>query len=137
VAPGAEAFGALRRGGVGLRLTALFLPEQRSNASGAGGEFSLIASSLALCGYTRANGGAFVCVGGELGMLRGEGVNVTDPQRGQSLWVAPRFDLGWAWAVADELAFFVDGGAVTPLVRKQFVLDNVGTMHRPNSLPLS
>jgi hypothetical protein len=134
VSPGASAGAMLGYRSLGLRASGLVLPERQSSASGPGGDFRLIAGTLAVCGLTRDGRNFSLCAGAEVGQLSAEGTNVTRKQRGTSLWVAPSLDAAWALRLSDGVSLLVSGGAVTPLVRKSFEIRNVGEVHRPNSL---
>jgi hypothetical protein len=73
-----------------------------------------------------------LCVGVDVGQLWGRGVDVARPRREASWWVAPRFDAGLFWSLPRTT--LRAGGWLTlsaPLRRDEFVVDEVGVVHRP------
>ncbi len=71
------------------------------------------------------------CAGGEVGRLHGRGINVSDPDRGNGLWLAAALSAAASREVARGVALFIDLGLVVPLIRSTFVLLNVGPVHTP------
>jgi hypothetical protein len=140
--PGAGvALGAgLGRETLQLRALATLLLEQRATldagrAPGAGADLALAAAALSLCAAPFATGSRWSvagCAGWELGRLSGEGTGVLRPVAGAALWSAPRADATLAWALGStglELgAMFT---LAVPLVRDDFVLAGLGSVHRP------
>lgn len=140
--PGAGlALGAgLGRETLQLRALATLLLEQRATldagrALGAGADLALAAAALSVCAAPFAIGSSWRvagCAGWELGRLSGEGTGVLRPQTGAALWSAPRADVTLAWELGStglELgAMFT---LAVPLVRDDFVLADLGSVHRP------
>jgi hypothetical protein len=58
----------------------------------------------------------------ELGVLRGEGLEIESPRRPRQLWAAAVGALGFVWVARSWLALEVDVGAAVPLVRYAFTL---------------
>jgi hypothetical protein len=76
-----------------------------------------------------------LCAGVDVGQLWGEGVGVARARRATSWWIAPRLDAGLFWAIPGTT--LRAGGWLTasaPLQRDEFVVDEVGAVHRPGPL---
>ena len=76
-----------------------------------------------------------LCVGVDVGQLWGRGVDIARARREASWWVAPRFDAGLFWSLPGTT--LRGGGWLTasaPLRRDEFVLDDLGTVHRPGPI---
>lgn len=73
-----------------------------------------------------------VCAGWELGQLSGVGTGVAEPKQGHVLWNAPLVDVGVLWAVPHtRLQLGALLVAAAPLERDEFVLRDLGHVHRP------
>lgn len=101
-----------------------------------GADLGLVLGALSGCGALWGSfvdtGAAYACGGWELGRLSGTGTDVLRPREGGALWSAPRLDLGGRWALGSD--GFELGALLTlaiPLVRKDFVLGELGALHRP------
>jgi hypothetical protein len=101
-----------------------------------GADLGLVLGTLSGCaalwGSFVDDGAAYACGGWELGRLSGTGTDVQRPREGAALWSAPRLDLGGRWALGGD--GFELGALFTlavPLVRKDFVLGELGALHRP------
>jgi hypothetical protein len=101
-----------------------------------GADLGLVLGALSGCaalwGSFVADGAAYACGGWELGRLSGTGTDVLRPREGAALWSAPRLDVGARWALGSD--GFELGALLTlavPLVRKDFVLGELGPLHRP------
>lgn len=104
-----------------------------------GGDVSLATGALLACTSPRGSSGqAFtvaLCGGGELGRLSGSGTGVLEPRTGSSLWAAGRVEGGLHWTIpATGLRLGAQLGLAVPIVRDDFVLDEIGRVHRPGSL---
>lgn len=76
-----------------------------------------------------------VCTGAELGELSGSGIGVSTPHHQRTLWSAVRFDADLRWALPDmPLGLDLLVTAAAPLSRDEFVLRNIGSVHRPASV---
>jgi hypothetical protein len=89
-------------------------------------EFQLLAAGLALCApgvvqLSRLRAGA--CVGAELGTLSARASGFSESGAGDVLWRAGRLDVEGRWALASGIDLELAVGALAPLVRHRFVLD--------------
>jgi hypothetical protein len=101
-----------------------------------GADLGLVLGALSGCAALWGSfvdaGAAYACGGWELGRLSGTGTDVLRPREGAALWSAPRLDVGGRWALGSD--GFELGALLTlaaPLVRKDFVLGELGALHRP------
>lgn len=126
-----------------LRALGTRLPEREghvdpSNPGSPGAEIGLWAGSVLAClpvARERAALDLSVCAGGELGALSGSGTRVSTPYHQRSLWAAARFDLVGRWAIAHSpLSIEALITAAAPLARDEFVLKDIGSIHRPESV---
>jgi len=123
-----------------LRAEGLLLParEARLDAADArspGAELGLLSGALLAC-VPLSPGARFgelaACAGAELGALSGTGTQVATPHERHALWSAARLDLGALWPLpALPLAVELRFTAAAPLLRDEFVLKDIGTVHRP------
>jgi hypothetical protein len=126
-----------------LRALGTVLFEQRAALDGAeppapGAELGLVTGALSFCAAPFGSPGSRLgvdgCAGWELGRLSGEGTGVLRPRADAALWSAPRIDVGVSWALgASGLEL---GALITlalPLVREDFVLGELGSVHRPSA----
>jgi hypothetical protein len=125
-----------------LRLLGTMLVDQRYQLGSAevapapGAELGLVTGALLGClvpvGSAFSSLALRVCAGWELGQLSGVGTGVAEPRQGHVLWNAPLVDLGLLWAVPHTRvqlgALLV---AAAPLGRDEFVLRDLGSVHRP------
>jgi hypothetical protein len=124
-----------------LRALGTWVFEQRDTLGGPGdetpgAELGLATGALLACASpfaaSSAGLGAQGCAGWELGRLWGEGYGVQDPRSGAALWTAPRFDVGASWTFAGTgLRLGLLLTLAVPLARDDFVLGELGTVHRP------
>ncbi len=99
---------------------------------GAGGRFDLLTGAL---------GAQYLVVRGpfevgprlalEAGMLRGRAFGVEIPLDGRSLWIAGEAGAS-AFYRAGPLAFRLDSSAIVPFIRPEFVIEGLGSVHRPS-----
>jgi hypothetical protein len=127
-----------------LQLLALatFYVDQRaqietSGGSPVGGDLSLALGSLLACSALLSTAGSGVvpllCGGLDVGRFAGVGRGVLEVHQGALLWVGPRLDAGVFWRVPQTpLRLEALLGAALPLNREPFVLDDIGTVHRPS-----
>jgi len=100
--------------------------------SGAHGDVSLVAGSLGLglvFGAGRLTGEARAIL--ELGALTARGGGVAYPGRGRAPWLALGAGLGAELALARGFALLGGVDLLVPLNRPLFMLDGVGSVHRP------
>lgn len=139
-APGFGAEIGARVGGSLLELHArgLFLPARAASIdtgdpSSPGAELSLLAGALLGCvplSHGVVDLGA--CAGAELGQLTGRGIHVATPHERHSLWSAARLDLTARKPLPSvPLALELGFSAAAPLLRDNFILEDIGTIHRP------
>jgi hypothetical protein len=141
-AVGASVGLALRAGRVAVRVSGTLLLDQNvrrvSSQRIGGAEVGLGFGTLQGCtdGIGAPMSWALpVCVGLDVGQLWGRGVDVARSRRAASWWVAPRLDAGLFWAIPGTT--LRAGGWLTasaPLKRDEFVVDDVGVVHRPGPL---
>lgn len=126
-----------------LRALGTVLPERRgtlvaSDASSPGASIGLLAGSLLACVPIAVKQSALelaLCAGGELGQLSGSGTGVSTPHDRRALWAAARLDLAARWVVGDTpLALDLLVTAAAPLSRDEFILKDLGSVHRPASV---
>jgi hypothetical protein len=133
---------ALHTGRMALRASGTLLLDQRvrlaSSEGRAAAEVGLGFGTLQACmvGLEAPRSWALpVCVGVDVGQLWGRGVDVARARRAASWWLAPRLDAGLFWAIPGTT--LRAGGWLTaslPLQRDEFVVDDVGVVHRPGPL---
>jgi hypothetical protein len=140
-AVGVSLGGGLGWRGVSLRASAtLFFEQQVRVPSAVGGdvgaEVGLFFGSLLACADALGGSGTAwsvpLCAGADVGQLSGVGVGAVRSRQGRILWAAPRVDAGLAWDVPQtQLRIGPLVEAAVPLNRDEFVLDEIGTVHRP------
>jgi len=116
--------------------------EQHTRVAGdsaLGGDVQLATGALLACmspvAAARRELSAFLCGGGELGRLSGTGTGVVEPRTGQRLWAAARLSGDLFWSIpSTSLRLGAQLALVVPLIRDDFVLDGIGSVHRPSSL---
>lgn len=122
-----------------LRAQGLLLPERHAqideaNAASPGADLGLVAGALLAC--TPLSGAKLIdvaaCAGAELGRLSGRGTRVPTPHEQQRLWAAARLDLAGRWPLPGvPLGLELVVSLVAPLLRDEFVLKDIGTVHQP------
>lgn len=139
-APGVALGGGVRWPAFELRATALVLPAQHGTADGltgaaAGADIGLLAGTAQACAPLSLRTQAIelgVCAGWELGRLQATGTGVLRPYRKRTLWFAPRLDAEARWALTGSaLSLNVLLTVLAPLQRDEFILKDVGSVHRP------
>jgi hypothetical protein len=70
------------------------------------------------------------CPGLELGVLHGQGTSVRIRRSADGVWVAATALARLTWHLAASWGLFLDASLAVPLVRDQFELDDIGTIHR-------
>jgi hypothetical protein len=109
-----------------------------ASAVSPGADLGLTVGAVAFCRSSEGQQlGAWMlalCLGGELGRMSGRGTSVVPERSGGAFWAAPsidgnaRLDLGAG--VGLDLAL----GAVLPLTRNPFIIDEIGRIHQASSL---
>jgi len=127
---------------VALRALGTLLPEREGNLDGDAGspgvEIGLWAGSLLAClpvAREPAPIALSICAGGELGELSGNGTRVTVPYQQRTLWAAARVDVFARWRL-EKTPLAIEGlvTVAAPLRRDDFVLQDIGSVHRPESV---
>jgi hypothetical protein len=144
--PGAGvALGAgVEQGRFQLRALATLLFEEHAALEGVaeppgpGADLGLVTGALSVCAVPFGSPGSRLgvdgCAGWELGRLSGEGTGVLRPRTDAALWSAPRIDVGVSWALGSTgLELGAQITLALPLVREDFVLGDLGSVHRPSA----
>jgi hypothetical protein len=121
-----------------LQARGLFLPARQakiepSDPASPGAELSLLAGALLGC-VPLSHGVVQVaaCAGAEVGQLAGRGTHVATPHERHALWSAARLDLTARKPLPGvPLALELGFTAAAPLLRDDFILKDIGTVHRP------
>jgi hypothetical protein len=119
------------------------LPEREgrldaSDPGSPGAEIGLVAGSMLACLPMTPHDAALdlsACAGGELGALSGSGTGVSRPYHQRTLWAAVRFDMVARWVIP-QTALSIEGlvTAAAPFTRDEFILKDIGSVHRPESV---
>jgi hypothetical protein len=109
------------------------------SGSAAGAEVDLVTGTLRVCtdALLGVNGTLALplCAGGEVGRLGGIGRSVSRAREAGILWLAPRLDAGVTWRIpGTRLEWSALLAALAPLNRDEFVIDELGAVHRPSSV---
>ena len=146
-AQGLASYGVLPNFGAGVGLSAAIVFERwRFEAAGAywpsrsertdlthdiGGNFMLGTAALRGCPEPKYKKVEFpLCLGVELGAMRGEGFGVDDAAVASRLWAAALLGLGVTWAFTDHLAVGARLEAVVALARPEFSIRGAGLLHQ-------
>ena len=135
---GAEFGARLGTSRIELQARALVLPSREASIDAGdpaspGAELGLLAGALLGC-VPLSHGVVEVaaCAGAEVGQLSGRGTHVATPHERHSLWSAARLDLTARKTLPGlPLALELDFTAAAPLLRDDFILKDIGTVHRP------
>ena len=113
----------------------MYLPERRATVSGnpeKGGDISLISAALSACVVpfrTRVELGG--CLGSEVGVLRGDGFGVTDPESGSGTWFAAKAGALVGYSPRPMLAAVFHAEAIRRIGNSEFELQGLGRVHQP------
>src|SRR5262249_53890825 len=116
---------------------AYYAPRTREVSEGRGGTFDLL--TLGTRGCYALFGPKFEvspCVGAEYGTVRGSGFGVGDPSAGKGLWLAATMAGAARWRMTPWLGTVAEVGIALPLVRPDYVIDNVGFVYRADFVGL-
>jgi hypothetical protein len=131
---GVMAGATLRRRAIRLAATLGWIPSRDKLVPGApGGQFQLAVGTLDAC-FVPSWGSWSVmgCLGGELGAYRATGLEVARPETRTTFWRAPRGGLGAALALSGAVSVLVQGTAVVPWARPEFVVNGTDRVYRPD-----
>jgi hypothetical protein len=126
-----------------LRLFAtLLFPRQGTvdvaNGEAAGADVGLMLGGALGCVRLATNAVSLTiaaCAGIELGRLSAEGTNVDIARESSSLWLTPRADvIARHSLLAPGLEVELQLAALAPLLRDEFVLRDIGSVHQPATL---
>lgn len=129
--------------GVEVRAVGTWLPKREgtliaTDPSSPGTSIGLVAGSALGCvpvGVERAIVDVMACVGWELGQLSGSGTHVSVPYEQRRLWSAARLDVAARWPVpGTPVGLELSVAGVVPFTRDEFILKDLGTVHRPASV---
>jgi len=112
-------------------LGALFA-SQSARVGSVGGDFDLVFGAVLVCRSQPvvARVVALGCAGAEMGRLAGKGTGVDAPRLGQTMWLAPRAEVGAGVSLSSNLTLVARAGAAAPLSRPEFVADQTVAIHR-------
>lgn len=132
-AAGVQLAAGLRVRPIRLELLGTALPDARETvAADRGGDIDLLALGLRGCyGAERGALGGEACVGLEAGRLQGTGVNASWTDTQNMPWVAGRAGVLGFYRAGPRAALRLGLEALLPATRPEFVLENVGPVHRP------
>jgi len=112
-------------------LYGLLLPAQEFSVGGsAKTDFQLFGGGTRACLQpVQGNIGLVLCEGLEAGQIRASGKDLRRAQEGKVYWVAPTTTLLGLWAMTETLALAASAEAAIPLLRHEFFIDGIGTVH--------
>ncbi len=104
--------------------------------AGAGADVGLATGSVSVCATPLDSSSTALtlalCVGWEMGQLRGSGTGVSTPRSANALWLAPTVHAGLTWQpLGSRFGFGAHLGAGVPLERDRFFLNDLGDIHQP------
>jgi hypothetical protein len=110
-----------------------------SSVPGAGADMSWVTGGVSACttalGATTDPLSVGLCAGWEFGRLSGSGQGISQPRQASALWLAPTLQVGLTWRPrAARLGLGARLGAAAPLLRNEFELSELGTLHRPSRM---
>jgi hypothetical protein len=113
-----------------LALGAYFGRQKVLLPQGYGGEFRLALGGLLGC-LQRDVGRVWLagCAGGELGVIKAEGIGLEDPRLGDGRWSAVRAELALDWKFSPSLRLATRVGLSVPIARPEFVVEHTETVH--------
>jgi hypothetical protein len=137
------------RGGLGLSVGPLALEARvgywpnvstqvgASNFTSLGGTFSMVAGDLRACVLATAGTVSFgPCAGAGITSMRGEGVGVTTPLKGEAEWGTFAADGLLRVRLSRFFALRLNGGVAVPFARPVFGVQGLGPVHQPAPVAL-
>jgi hypothetical protein len=112
---------------------AYLAPRTRSIDATRGGRFDL--ATVGARGFYTFPARGFElspCLGMELGTVRGTAFGVAASGQGRGLWMAATAGGAARWRIAPWYGVALEGTIALPLVRPDYVIDNVGLVYRPD-----
>lgn len=128
---------------VQLRAIGTFVPEREGKLSASdprspGVSIGLVAGGAVGCipvALQSSSVGMAVCAGAELGQLSGTGTRVIVPYQRRALWAAARVELAARVGLGSApLSLELLASALAPFTRDEFILRDLGEVHRPASV---
>ncbi len=110
-----------------------WLPQDHvfDRASGGGARFGLVHGDLAGCGVaTPWRLRIPLCGGLPVGDIRATGFGLEGSQTTHRLWLAARAGTGLEWRPTRVLALWLGADLYVPFLRRAFVIQELGTVHR-------
>jgi len=132
---GGELTGGLGFGPVEVQALGTVLPEARevvAQEPARGGDISLLAGGLRGCYVIEGPELAGLACGGlEAGRIQGSGVGTMTTDTQSVFWLAGRLGVVGRYRLGGPTAAQLGLEALIPVTRPEFVLENVGSVHRP------
>jgi hypothetical protein len=120
-----------------VEATALYLTPRHATSAAdpeKGADIDLMSGALSACAvfeHTAVELGG--CLGGDAGLLRGQGVGVDEPKRGSATWLAGRAGGLIGYSPEPELAAVLRGDLIRRIGTSSFDLQGIGRVHQPAS----
>jgi hypothetical protein len=114
---------------------AIFAPQDVYVTGGLGGQFQLMLLGVLGCLTDEVGRVTLLgCAGGEGGRLTGTGLGVSSPHAEGTLWLGARAEIGTRLALGPRTALALRAGAVVPVFRPTFQLDDTRSVHQPSAV---
>ncbi|WP_437784388.1 hypothetical protein [Sorangium sp. So ce1097] len=133
VAPGAGLAAGALLGAVRAEVSGAYFGAQKAlvPATPMGGDVWLASGALRLCYASRHKDLEIgPCAGLEAGVMSATGFGVTSPGSNRALWLAPQLGALATYALSDKLRVPLAVEVLFPVVRDEFVLVGIGSVHR-------
>jgi hypothetical protein len=116
---------------------AYYAPRTREIDTGRGGRFELFTLAGRSCyAFFGSTFEWSPCLGAEYGTVRGSAFGVDDPEVGKGLWLAATMASTARWRITPWLGTMAEAQIAVPLVRPDYVIDNVGAVYRTDFVGL-
>jgi len=138
VAPGVSVLGRGRLEALSLDLHAALFPKQRLGVGSSDRvEFDLLLIGLRACDrFFDRNMSAAACAGFEAGQLNASGGTLSPARQLHDLWLAPALALEAGQRLGSTWQIALRGEALSPLRRKQYIINENERVHAPSSVDL-
>ncbi|WP_438019786.1 hypothetical protein WMF18_12285 [Sorangium sp. So ce315] len=133
VAPGAGLAAGALLGAVRAEVSGAYFGAQKGlvPATSMGGDVWLASGALHLCYASRHKDLEIgPCAGLEAGVMSATGFGVTSPGSNRALWLAPQLGALATYALSDQVRVPLAVEVLFPVVRDEFVLVGIGSVHR-------